>query len=123
MVRWLPAVLLVFTVLIHLPTFDQPLVERHNFRQTQTAFTARIYHEEGIDLFDPKLPVLGPPWEVPFEFPLFQAAASKGAAPRSSNISRWPPPWDSRWRVCTGATNGHAAGSRSRCSLAPSLPW
>ena len=76
MVRWLPAVLLVFTVLIHLPTFDQPLVERHNFRQTQTAFTARIYHEEGIDLFHPKLPVLGPPWEVPFEFPLFQAAAS-----------------------------------------------
>ena len=65
MVRWLPAVLLVFTVLIHLPTFDQPLVERHNFRQTQTAFTARIYHEQGIDLFHPKLPVLGPPWEVP----------------------------------------------------------
>lgn len=76
MVRWLPAVLLVFTVLIHLPTFDQPLVERHNFRQTQTAFTARLFHEDGIDLLHPKLPVLGPPWEVPFEFPLFQAAAS-----------------------------------------------
>ncbi len=76
LVRWLTAVLLLFAILIHVPTLDQPLVERHNFRQTQTAFTARIYHEDGIDLLHPRLPVLGPPWEVPFEFPLFQAAAS-----------------------------------------------
>ncbi|HUG64667.1 MAG TPA: glycosyltransferase family 39 protein, partial [Gaiellaceae bacterium] len=48
----------------------------HAFRQTQTAYTARIYHEQGIDLLHPKLPVLGEPFEVPFEFPLFQAAAS-----------------------------------------------
>ena len=74
--RWLPAVLLLTCVLIHLPTFDDPIVEHHAFRQTQTAYTARIYHEDGIDLLHPKLPVLGPPWEVPFEFPLFQAAAA-----------------------------------------------
>ena len=35
------------------------------FRQTQTAYTARIYHEQGIDLLHPKLPVLGEPFEVP----------------------------------------------------------
>ncbi len=58
------------------PTLDQPLLERHSFRQTQTAYTARIFHEEGIDLLHPKLPVLGEPFEVPFEFPLFQAAAA-----------------------------------------------
>ena len=50
-------------------TLDQPLLERHSFRQTQTAYTARIFHEEGIDLLHPKLPVLGEPFEVPFEFP------------------------------------------------------
>jgi MFS family permease len=58
------------------PTLGRPLLEKHAFRQTQTAFTARIYHEDGIDLLHPKLPVLGEPFEVPFEFPLFQAAAS-----------------------------------------------
>lgn len=58
------------------PTLGRPLLERHAFRQTQTAYTARIYHEQGIDLLHPKLPVLGAPFEVPFEFPLFQAAAS-----------------------------------------------
>ena len=68
--------LLVAAVLIHLPTLGAPLLDRHPFRQTQTAFTARIFHEQGIDLLHPKLPILGPPWEVPFEFPLFQAAAA-----------------------------------------------
>ena len=58
------------------PTLERPLLEKHAFRQTQTAYTARIFHEEGIDLLHPKLPVLGEPFEVPFEFPLFQAAAS-----------------------------------------------
>ena len=58
------------------PSLDQPLLERHEFRQTQTAYTARIFHEQGIDLLHPKLPVLGDPFEAPFEFPLFQAAAS-----------------------------------------------
>ena len=60
-----------------LPTLDQPLLEGyHVFRQTQTAYTARIFSEEGIDLLHPEVPVLGEPFEVPFEFPLFQAGAS-----------------------------------------------
>ena len=74
--RWLPAVLLIAAFVVHLPTLGAPLVDRHPFRQTQTAFTARIFHEEGIDLLHPKLPVLGAPWEVPFEFPAFQAVAA-----------------------------------------------
>ena len=73
---WAPVLILAVVVLVHLPTLGAPLLDRHDFRQTQTAFTARIYHEDGIDLLHPKLPVLGPPWEVPFEFPLFQAAAA-----------------------------------------------
>ena len=74
--RWLPAAMLIVALLIHLPTLGAPLVDRHPFRQTQTAFTARIFHEDGIDLLHPKLPILGAPWEVPFEFPAYQAVAA-----------------------------------------------
>ncbi len=58
------------------PTLDAPLLEKHAFRQTQTAWTAREFHEEGIDLLHPKLPVFGAPFEAPFEFPLYQALAT-----------------------------------------------
>ena len=58
------------------PQLGQPLLDKHGFRQTQTAYQARIFHEEGIDLAHPQVPVLGVPFEIPFEFPLFQAGAS-----------------------------------------------
>lgn len=68
--------LFLLTIAVRLPTLDQPLVEHHAFRQTQTAYTAVLFHEDGVDLLHPKLPLLGAPFEVPFEFPLFQAAAA-----------------------------------------------
>jgi 4-amino-4-deoxy-L-arabinose transferase-like glycosyltransferase len=58
------------------PTLSGPLLEVHAFRQTQTAWSAREFHEAGFDLLHPKLPVFGEPFEVPFEFPLFQALAA-----------------------------------------------
>jgi Dolichyl-phosphate-mannose-protein mannosyltransferase len=61
---------------LRVPSLGQPLLEHHWFRQTQTAYTARLFYEQGVDLFHPRLPVLGPPFEVPFEFPLFQALAT-----------------------------------------------
>ena len=66
-------VLFAIAVIVRVPTLSQPLVERHSFRQTQTAWTAVVYRDHGIDLLHPITPVLGPPWEMPFEFPLFQA--------------------------------------------------
>jgi hypothetical protein len=48
------------------------------FRQTQTAYTAVLFHREGIHLLEPQLPVLGPPYVVPIEFPLYQAGAALG---------------------------------------------
>lgn len=48
----------------------------HEFRQTQTMFAVRDYHEHGIDLFRSYLPVFGDQQNVPFELPLFQAVAS-----------------------------------------------
>jgi hypothetical protein len=56
-----------------LPSLGQSLVETHAHRQTQTAYTAVLYAERGIDLLRPPLPVLGPPGIIPQEFPLFQA--------------------------------------------------
>lgn len=66
----------IIAVSLRVPSLLQPLVEHNAFRQTQTAYTALLYHRDGIDLLHPKLPVLGPPFEVPFEFPLFQAMAA-----------------------------------------------
>jgi len=68
--------LLVAFVALLAPTLDNPLLEKSAFRQTQTAYTALVFHEDGIDLLHPRLPVLGEPFEIPFEFPLFQASAS-----------------------------------------------
>jgi hypothetical protein len=56
-----------------LPSIGQPLLETHAHRQTQTAYTAVLYAERGIDLFRPPLPVLGPPGYLPQEFPIVQA--------------------------------------------------
>lgn len=69
----LPGALLVVAALLRLPTLAYPLTERHAFRQTQTAFPAVIYASQGIDLLHAEVPVFGPPWSLPFEFPLVQA--------------------------------------------------
>ena len=71
-----PGALLLGAALLRLPTLAFPLTERHAFRQTQTAFPAVIYARQGIDLLHPEVPVFGPPWSLPFEFPLVQAIAA-----------------------------------------------
>lgn len=70
--RW-AAVMIAIYVLGITPSLGQSLLESHAFRQTQTAYTALLYAERGIDLFRPPLPTLGPPGIIPLEFPLFQA--------------------------------------------------
>jgi 4-amino-4-deoxy-L-arabinose transferase-like glycosyltransferase len=71
-----PAVLIVVAATVRIPSLHQPLLEAHPFRQTETAYPALIFHERGIDLLHPQLPVFGPPWQVPFEFPLYQVLAT-----------------------------------------------
>jgi hypothetical protein len=56
-------------------TFRTNLLDLYSFRQTQTAFTIREFMM-GNWSFSSPLPILGPPWAVPFEFPLFQAIAA-----------------------------------------------
>ena len=58
------------------PSLGQTLLETHAHRQTQTAYTAVLYAESGIDLMRPPLPILGPPGSIPQELPLLQAAGA-----------------------------------------------
>jgi hypothetical protein len=77
--QWEPiaaGALLLVSFLLRVPTLGQPLVEAFGFRLTFTAFPARVYHREGFDLLHPQVPVLGSPWELPVEFPLYQAIAA-----------------------------------------------
>jgi hypothetical protein len=68
--------MLLLGLLARLPGLDQPFLDQYAFRQTETAYPALLFHQQGMNLFAPQLPVLGKPWQVPFEFPLFQAMAA-----------------------------------------------
>src|SRR6516164_8745732 len=66
---------LVLIVASRLPVnWRRPLLEYHDFRQTQTALTAYWYVRDGIDLLRPPLPVFGANHAaIPMEFPAYQA--------------------------------------------------
>jgi len=55
--------------------WENPLLDRHGFRQAQTALGARTILN-GSSLFEHELPVFGKPWAIPIEFPLYQAAVA-----------------------------------------------
>lgn len=57
-------------------TFDWELLDHHLFRQAQTATAIRELMRDGPWLAY-RIPVLGPPWTVPFEFPLYQIISAK----------------------------------------------
>lgn len=52
-------------------SWDQTLLDQHDFRQTQTAISA-YWMTRGGPLWLYETPIFGPPWLVPFEFPLYQ---------------------------------------------------
>lgn len=62
--------------LVRLPQLDNSLFEAFSFRQTQTAFVAREYVRDGVDISRTPLPVLGADADVPIEMPLYQAAVA-----------------------------------------------
>ena len=60
--------------------WTESLLDAHEFRQVQTAITARFIRDDGFKLAY-ETPLLGPPWSVPMEFPTYQfgvAYLSKG---------------------------------------------
>jgi hypothetical protein len=52
--------------------WNNTIFDAHGFRQSQTAISV-YYTKWGSECLNYKTPVLGPPWSIPFEFPLFQA--------------------------------------------------
>lgn len=58
-------------VFVNCYNLGNPILERHGFRQTQTALTAQMFLEDGFRLAY-ETPVLGEPWSIPFEFPIYQ---------------------------------------------------
>ena len=62
----------VYAAVITIAYIDQPLADSYAFRQTQTALTSYWMIKEGWDLAY-QTPVVGYPWSIPFEFPIYQA--------------------------------------------------
>ncbi len=51
---------------------DKPLLDLHAFRQTQTAISTYYMAEDAGMFFDYITPVLGKPWSIPMELPIYQ---------------------------------------------------
>ncbi|MFT3929006.1 MAG: hypothetical protein QM709_01810 [Spongiibacteraceae bacterium] len=62
---------LIFSSYVAIRYINQPLVDVHAFRQTQTALTSFWMIKEGFKL-NYLTPVIGYPWSIPFEFPIYQ---------------------------------------------------
>jgi hypothetical protein len=68
--------LMLLSMPFRLMNLQDPLTGEHEFRQTQTALSVREMRAHGISWLHPKLPLFGPPWECPMEYPVFQIAAA-----------------------------------------------
>ena len=67
--------------------WDASLLDRFQFRQTQTALTAEWIQKDGFH-FAYRMPVFGPPWSAPMEFPLYQwLVATLSSATGMSQLS------------------------------------
>ncbi|MBX9578559.1 MAG: glycosyltransferase family 39 protein [Chthoniobacterales bacterium] len=66
--------LVAVVAIFNLKYANEPLLGLHSFRQTQTAITAYWFDFHNIlnSIFSYETPILGCPWSVPFEFPIFQ---------------------------------------------------
>lgn len=62
---------LAFAFYFLLVAFWNPVLDGFGFRQAQTGVTA-YWLAQGGPWFAYETPVIGSPWSVPFEFPLYQ---------------------------------------------------
>ncbi len=74
MYRYL-TILLLLILFIHvvfsIKGIDHTILDRHSFRQTQTAISTYYTVQEGYHIAY-ETPVLGKPWSIPMEFPTYQ---------------------------------------------------
>ncbi|GAB2497558.1 hypothetical protein [Arenimonas alkanexedens] len=69
--RFLAYLPLVVVLVAWLASWGVPVLDEHGFRQTQTLVSS-YWMTRGGDWWLYSTPVLGYPWSVPFEFPLYQ---------------------------------------------------
>jgi hypothetical protein len=65
------SVALLLNIYVFVRSWDQSLLEMHGFRQTQTALTV-YWLLQGGPWLAYETPVLGAPWAIPIEFPVYQ---------------------------------------------------
>jgi hypothetical protein len=65
------AAMLALTLWFTLQGWNNSILDRHEFRQLQTATSAHWMAKEGYKL-DYETPLFGPPWSIPMEFPVYQ---------------------------------------------------
>ena len=74
--EWLPILMLgavMFGALFAMTRqWDKPLLDMHSFRQTQTAISTYYMADDVRVFFDYTTPVLGKPWQIPMELPIYQ---------------------------------------------------
>ena len=69
---------LLFYAATTFPYLSKPLLDEHSFRQCQTAISVRWLAADlnPLRMFVYETPLLGAPWRLPFEFPLYQWLAA-----------------------------------------------
>jgi hypothetical protein len=65
------AMTVILGIILLAVRWDAPLLGMHSFRQSQTAITS-YWILKGSPWLAYQTPVLGAPWSIPFEFPIYQ---------------------------------------------------
>jgi hypothetical protein len=63
--------ILGFSLLVHLPGINSPLLDYHAYRQCQTAMMARNYARHGMHFLSPEVDMYGPAVRTGTEFPIY----------------------------------------------------
>jgi hypothetical protein len=66
--------------------WSSSLIDQHEYRQAQTALSSFWMLRGDISPAYPPLPLFGPPWSAPMEFPLYQYLVAGGAALTGSSL-------------------------------------
>lgn len=71
--KFIISLIFIPTIIYWLVTSGQAIVDFYAFRQAQTAISSEYLFENGVNFINYQTPVLGKPWSIPFEFPIYQA--------------------------------------------------
>jgi hypothetical protein len=92
------ALVLLFALWAMTRQWDKPLLDLHAFRQTQTAISTYYMAKDAGMFFNYITPVLGKPWSIPMELPIYQWIVARwhnisgmglDQSGRSISISLW----------------------------------